>query len=300
MNFKNNDQNQVNEIKIIKIYMLKIIYFKGYNLSNFPFDEKNLEFLNEFIKNYKISENNNNKVENAFVFNLEQNYLDINFSKQINGAKNDEKMIDNLLDNFYSLLANQYLYKFLIEKKEYKNNDENFMNIINIWKSIKESNLNIPQELISFFDNILSAEFFTKLKSKIFEQKDNQNNYLNEEKVLLILFIFKFIFFSIKNKKLNLYKSLIINQEAQKIIKESFLPGIPLTKKSNYLEQFKFIEFHLKTKNKTDAAYVCSCGTFYNVAPCGFPTVISKCVFCKKEIGGKNHILLRREGHMRI
>ena len=304
LNFKNNEQNQFNEIKIIKIYMLKIINYKGYNPYQFPFAEKNMEFLKEFIDNYKKGENNNNNnaLNNAIVFNIKQNHLDINFSKQIKEAQNDEKMIDNLMDNYYSLLANQYLYKYLIEKKEYKNDDENYMNLINIWQSIKESNLNISQELITFFDNLLSIEFFIQLKSKIFDSKGNQkiNSDLNEEKVIMILFIFKFVFLSIKNKKINIYKSLLKKQEVQKIIKESFLPGMPLTKKSNYLEQFKDIEIHLKTKKTTDAAYVCSCGTFYNVAPCGFPTVISKCPFCKKEIGGENHILFRREGHMRI
>ena len=304
-NFKNNDQNQNNEIKIIKIYMLKIINFKGYNLSEFPFVEKNLGFLEEFIKIYKIDEDKNNdgSFKDACIFNLKENYLDINFSKQLNSAKEDEKIIDNLIDNYYALLANQYLYEYLIEKKDFKNDDKNYINLFNILKNIKESNLNISQEVISFFENLLSKEFFTKLKSKIFPKiNDNQNINLtlNEEKIIMILFIFKFIFFTKKNKKKNIYNSILTKKESQKIIKESFLPGISLSKKSNFMEQFKDIELHLKTKKTTEGAYVCSCGTFYNISPCGFPTVISKCIFCKKEIGGKNHILFRREGHMRI
>ena len=77
------------------------------------------------------------------------------------------------------------------------------------------------------------------------------------------------------------------------------MPGIPLSVYSNYAKELKNIEIHLNEKGVREGAYVCSCGTFYNVCPCGFPTEISKCINCGEKIGGENHILVRREGHMR-
>jgi hypothetical protein len=45
---------------------------------------------------------------------------------------------------------------------------------------------------------------------------------------------------------------------------------------------------------------MCSCGKYYTVNPCGFPTMTSKCPKCGLDIGGKNHILIERPGHFRI
>ena len=88
--------------------------------------------------------------------------------------------------------------------------------------------------------------------------------------------------------------------KAKKIIKESFLPGIPLCSDSYYSNQFQVVEKHLKTKGVDEGAYVCSCGAFYSIAPCGFPTQIIKCNNCEQKIGGEHHKLFRREGHIRI
>ena len=67
-----------------------------------------------------------------------------------------------------------------------------------MWKSIKESNLNIPKEIIMFFENLLSAEFLNKLKLEIFSSKDNKdiNLNLNIEKVkdsFIMLYNYYFI-----------------------------------------------------------------------------------------------------------
>ena len=47
-------------------------------------------------------------------------------------------------------------------------------------------------------------------------------------------------------------------------------------------------------------AYICSCGYYYTVGECTFPTVISNCPICNEKIGGEHHILYKRMGHMRI
>ena len=115
LNFNNNGQNQTNEIQLIKIYMLKIINHKGYNIFKYHLEEKYLNFLKEFIEYYEEeinsnnikNKNNINILNNVYIFNLRKNCLETKFFNQINEAKNDSIKIDNLIDNFYSLLANQ-------------------------------------------------------------------------------------------------------------------------------------------------------------------------------------------------
>ena len=298
LNFENNEENQRNEIKLLKIYMLKLINHKGFDIYTYPLEEKHLNFLKGFIENYREDKDNieegkenEKKQKDACIFNLRQGYLDLNLEKQIDSVKNNEKELINLIENFFSLLANQYIPKYLTEEKEF-NIDED---IINIWKNIQESNVNISSEIKTFYENMLAVGFYIKLKSKLPE-----NCKLNEEKINIILFILKFVLLSIKNNKSNIFSSLLNREKVHNILKTSFLPGIPLAQDSNYSKYLQAIEIHLNSKNVREGAYVCSCGTFYTVAPCGFPTQKSKCSNCGEIIGGEDHILFRREGHIRI
>ena len=298
LNFENNEDNQPNEIKLVKIYMLKLINQKGLDVYQYPLGEKHLKFLSEFMENYREDKENidekeqeKDKHKDDCIFNLRQGYLDLKLDKQIDSVKNDGKGLNNLIENFYSLLANQYIPKYLTEEKDIKIDEDN----ITIWKNIQEGNFEISSEIKTFYENLLSPGFYIKLKSKLPKEQG-----LNDEKINIILFVLKFILISMKNNKNNFYSSLLNKNKAIKILKDSFLPGIPLALNSNYAKYLKDIEMHLKTKKTSEGCYVCSCGTFYTVNPCGFPTEISKCVNCGEKIGGENHKLFRREGHIRI
>ena len=296
LNFENNEDNQPNEIKLVKIYMLKLINQKGLDIYQYPLGEKHLKFLSEFIENYRedkenVDEKEKEKPKDDCIFNLRQGYLDLKLDKQIDSVKNDGKGLNDLIENYYSLLANQYIPNYLTEDKDIKIDED----IITIWKNIQESNFEISSEVKTFYENLLSPGFYMKLKSKLPKEHGSKDEIIN-----IILFVLKFILISIKNNKNNFYSSLLNKDKAMKILKDSFLPGIPLVLNSNYSKYLKDIEMHLKTKKTTEGCYVCSCGTFYTVNPCGFPTEISKCVNCGEKIGGENHKLFRREGHIRI
>ena len=79
------------------------------------------------------------------------------------------------------------------------------------------------------------------------------------------------------NGKRNILSSLFNKDKTIKILKESFLPGMIPAKKSLFTEEFENIDKHLKTQDVKEGAYVCSCGKFYIIEPCGFPTKIDKC-----------------------
>ena len=161
---------------------------------------------------------------------------------------------------------------------------------------MKNKLINIPNNLKELFENILSNDFYNKIMTKM---NINKNKF-DEKKTNILLFILRFILLSIKANNNNLFSSLLIKSKSTKIIKDSYLPGISSPRNSLFKEQLKAVEKHLKTKKANEGAYVCSCGYFYDVAPCGFPTQISKCFYCNQPTGGENHKLVRREGHYRI
>ena len=82
-----------------------------------------------------------------------------------------------MLDNFYSLVSNQYISKYLNKNNEFEIEED----IKSIYKHIKESEFNITPEIKTFYDNILSVGFYKQLKSKLpknYEYKDERINII--------------------------------------------------------------------------------------------------------------------------
>ena len=295
INISNNEINQANEIKILKIYMLKLINKKK-EINQFPFEEYYLKFLDNFIENYIEDKQDEDKqqINNSFLFNLKETRLFENIRSQIDNIDNNSKNIDQLIDNFFLLYCNKYLFPFLTDIT-INIIDEN---IEKQWNEIKDKIINIPQNIVEFFDRILTNDFYNKVMDKIGIVKGNK---LDDKKCFILSFALRFIYLSIKNaNNNNLFSSLLKKEKYKNIIENSYLPGIAPQRNSIYKKEFREIEKHLNTKKVKEGAYVCSCGLFYPVEPCGFPTQKSRCFNCNEFIGGEDHILVRREGHYRI
>lgn len=75
-----------------------------------------------------------------------------------------------------------------------------------------------------------------------------------------------------------------------------------------YVSNYYAIERHLNKFASNVGAYVCSCGLYYDIGPCGFPNAKSTCLNCGQPTGnGPNppgvtgcHGFAHREGHYRI
>ena len=103
----------------------------------------------------------------------------------------------------------------------------------------------------------------------------------------------------------NLYYQLL-NKNCTENINKFCLPGID---ESNDIKivNYYLLEEHLNNKPSDYGAYICSCGTYYDIPPCGFPIESYKCINCKQLIGGiKNeeekgkHKMVIRKDHLRI
>lgn len=89
-----------------------------------------------------------------------------------------------------------------------------------------------------------------------------------------------------------------MTQEAINTINSNMIPG-KLYNNNNMISSFRMIKENFY-QNPNYGGYLCSCGYHYSIDSCSFPTTEFYCPVCGKTIGGKNHILHRREGHKRI
>ena len=95
---------------------------------------------------------------------------------------------------------------------------------------------------------------------------------------------------------ISLYKEMVNNL---KFIKEQ----------SRFLDD---VDYHMQYFEDTYGCYVCSCGCYYSIGPCGFPDMSSanNCRMCNLPIGYApkpfndggcpRHGMVLREGHLRI
>ena len=79
----------------------------------------------------------------------------------------------------------------------------------------------------------------------------------------------------------------------------NYIPGA-FPPHNEQVDSYREIEDHLRNQPDKYGIYMCSCGKFYIIGPCGYPAQISNCQKCGLQIGGTNHRLVERPGHFRI
>ena len=140
------------------------------------------------------------------------------------------------------------------------------------------------------FEDSFIEKVLPKLKIKL------EPKYFPDIEILFyaLRFVFNILFENCSN---NFYFSLLTNR-ALETINNNMIPG-KLANTNNIINNFEIIKKSFN-KNRDYGAYLCSCGYHYSIDYCSFPLFEFKCPNCNEIIGGKNHILHRREGHMRI
>ena len=101
--------------------------------------------------------------------------------------------------------------------------------------------------------------------------------------------------------------SELISKECEEKINQNCIPGNNILD-DIFVSNYYAIERHLNKFASNVGAYVCSCGLYYDIGPCGFPNAKSTCLNCGKPTGnGPNppgvtgcHGFAHREGHYRI
>ena len=314
------EEKKNNLKKVIKIYILKLINNLIDNFEEFKkfdFEKCGINFHKEFslwqshqnskiedIVNYCLLTLDNEKDKNNFfdellIFNLEKK----------DKFKNEKNLLNKInsygLDTFVCIAINK-ISQNLIKIKDEDVDNFSKLNEKLFSENNYKCNLNL-KELLSLifnkgkFDSIIRPYILKKgkISSKLFE---------------ILLYSFRFCVQSLealeiqkknKQQKKLLFAS-ILSLNCSNNLDSYFIPGNEIYE-DLHLTTLEFIENHLNSSPDNIGCYVCSCGYYYSIQPCGFPNQSSTCPVCKLGIGKGNkkisvgiHGLERRPGHYRI
>ena len=307
--------------KMMGVYIFKIFFFLLNNnyeeFAHYHYSNHGINFYEEFQENFKenkktmltyyllpIGVDYEKYEEEAKIF---EDYRLNKFEKPFNKFK--ELIEKNGIDIFYiissnSIVSNLALPDYVLKNQEYSK----YSSFI---KSLFDQQLQIPEiskKLFLLFSN--DEEYNTKIKPKLILQDVAE---INKKSFEILLYSLRFCLLTTDHDKPDgfLYAQIFTEQYSTKL-NENCIPGNNLLdniKVNNYFD----IENHLKTKPDNNGAYVCSCGLYYDIPPCGFPMRPKDkkptfCPNCNERIGyekkpnlipGK-HGMVRRDGHYRI
>ena len=300
--------------RLIKIYILKLINNSLDNyqdLQNYHFKSHNIIFIDDFkeqlfqekkeiLNYYFIASEQKKEIYNEFIIELDK-LIENDFNSETKLLLKYIK--EENIDIFYSIIANKILSNIELNNRLYIKFVSFYKNLIN--KNENNASQNMKELLALFTDEI---KFTTIITNKIkIQNKDNISNSIDYKKYEIVLNSLRFcIQTTYKKNQKNLYYNILSNNVSN-IIDSYCLPGIDEPDNS-FINNYHQIEEHLNTKSPDHGAYVCSCGTYYEIAPCGFPTESFECLSCKKLIGGTRkkpeekgyHKMIIRKGHYRI
>ena len=298
--------------KVIKIYILKLYYY----YTNHNFDELkyfNYKYNIEIENDFPSFDNNEEIIYKYYLFPIEQDDYK-KYSKQLNqfeNIKHNDYVINNEiqeindLDIFLTVSINKiFLNLSLSNYFSYYDEHKKFCTFC---KPLLENNYRNNPQLLNLLNLFYDSETF---KEKIFYELINKNS------LEIIIYGFRYCVQSlsyINNTNDNgkyLYKSLLTKENIEEVLNEVLIPGID-TVEDLHLSTIETIITHLNTKNERHGCYVCSCGYYYDIDPCGFPTKnrTFDCPVCglkigwgpkKVMVGELTHGMVIRPGHYRI
>ena len=282
--------------RMVKYYILKM-YSKQFKTEKefikYNLEQKKIPILSKY-KDIKLE-----LVKHQYDYNLipsiyRKEYQEFAKSLSINNF-NKNKFIDfindrnniNTIDFFYCFYVNNFLLQNFHNEFYIEKNNEIYKFLQNEINKLKI----IPQEAKNILSLLIPNEFFKKVKPFI-------GNNISLKQYEIFLYCLRFCLISLGNNRKNFYTDLL-SFNCFHTLSNNFLPGKPATF-DQFKESYELIKENLTKDPLKFGAYICSCGYYYSVGECTFPTVISTCPICKEKIGGENHILYKRVGHMRI
>lgn len=322
----------INDIKnrnfkfVIYIYILKLYYYNldnDFELLNYVFDAKLYNFFDDDF--YTLFKGKSTIITNYYLFPLGkdkyQNYLrnlkvfeNIKRDKFSDEEKTKKFILDLLnkkdIDTFLIISINKIFFELYInyDEKKLEGYKNYFINI----ELIVGNNFKENEKLLNLFynSNIFLKNIFPLIKDKnlleillygfrfCIQSLCSENNIINNNN-------------NCQNKKEEkfFYKSLF-SEDYIESLNNTYIPGIDIPEYLHLVTLETIID-HLNTKPDRHGCYVCSCGYYYDIDPCGFPTKnrTFDCPVCGLKIGWgpkpvkageETHGMVIRPGHLRI
>ena len=295
---------------VLKIYIFKLFYhFMNSNYEEFKyfkFEENFIDFSQEFDL-----EADNNFLTYLFLPLDEDDYN--NYLKESNlfeiyrnnNFLTDTKELANMikdfgLDNFICISINKIISN--LGNKNYLINNSEFFNFSSFIKTLFTGEYILNDNLKKLIYTLYDGDTFQgRIRNILKKEGDGINNQNLFE---IILYGFRFSLNILDNKTnetdegIYLYKSLLTNNYFE-AIKNSYIPGIDNVE-DYHLISLEDIENHMKYLDRRDGCYVCSCGFYYHISPCGLPirSTLIKCCICGKDIGYPQKLKMMKKVHI--
>ena len=300
--------------KTVKIYVFRIFFYllnKDYQkLKDYPYSNHGIDFYSEFkemfieknisILNYCLHPIDNKKEKFNEIYDLFEQYRKKHFVDSINPFK--DYIETNGVDDFYTISSNNIISN--LANKTYIINNNEYSKYSSFATKLFDDKLKISKvtkKLFLLFSN--QQDFQNKMKPKFNDKEIKQ--------LEILLYSLRFCLQTTCQESPSLY-SQIISENYEKAINDNYLPG------NNLIDNLKVncfyeVERQLNIYPNNIGVYVCSCGQYYNIPPCGFPwrEEYNKKVYCTNchlQIGHAPkplnipglHGMVIREGHYRI
>ena len=308
---------------VVKYYTLKLIAKKFQDWKKF------VEYYNS-ISTEKNDLYGFNKYEIILKFEQNENFIKPPFLLHCNKIRENKEYIEflakiqlegfnkSLFENMflkpkkfnylYIFLANHTILYYLHSNKDELAEKKNILLelikiIINYLNSEKKL---IDKDILSFINTFFDIK---NLEEKIFQKigfnpKENNENQLSKIQILYysLLFVISIILSpKSKSKSSNndlLYQNLI-SKNISSFLETNYLPG-NFQFNNLKIKSFYEIKDTLKKEPRKIGVYMCSCGYYYTIPRCTFPSQERKCLVCHQLIGGKKGSFVQRKGHLRI
>ena len=282
--------------QMIKIYVFKIFFhilgnyqdFAKYNYKKHQiefFDELKDRFVEkkEAMLSYYMLPNVDQQKLQIFKDNFEKfdTYKFSDFDKPINEFVN--YIINNGIDHYFLIstnliVSNLALQNYVKDLKEYTKYSSYTKNI---FSDPKIKLPEITKKLFFLFSN--DETFNNTMKKKIVNEQNLKD--INAKQFEILLYALRFCLQTSNCEKTDgLLYSQMITKDCVEKLNSNCIPGNNILD-NIYVKNYSFLEYHLNTKPSNYGAYVCPCGVYYEIEPCGFPNASGKCINCGGNIG---------------
>ena len=307
---------QNNFRRMVKVYAFKIFFYilknNYYEFSNYHFPNHGITFFEEFKDKFEeqkeamLSYYMLPKDDEYDKYKEESDKFDSyrfnNFNNPINQFK--DIIEKDGIDIFYTVSSNIVVSNLAL--KNYTSNSDEYSKYSSFAKSLF-SQLKISEiarKLFLLFSN--DDEFNKIMKPKLINEEGLTEIDSTSFEILLYGLRFCLQTSNCENPNGLLFSELI-SKECEEKINQNCIPGNNILD-DIYVSNYYAIERHLNKFASNVGAYVCSCGLYYDIGPCGFPNDKSTCLNCGQPTGnGPNppgvtgcHGFAHREGHYRI
>ena len=302
--------------KMIKIYVFKIFFYilknNYYEFSNYHFPNHQITFFEEFKDKFEeqkeamLSYYMLPKDEEFTKYKEESDKFDSyrfsNFNNPINQFK--DSIEKDGIDIFYTVSSNIVISNLAL--KNYTSNSDEYSKYSSFAKSLF-GQLKISEntkKLFLLFSN--DDEFNKKMKPKLINEEGLTE--IDSTSFEILLYGLRFCLQTSNCENPNgLFFFELISKECEEKIKQNCIPGNNILD-DIYVSNYDAVEKHLNKNAANVGAYVCSCGLYYDIGPCGFPNEPSKCLNCGLPTGygpkppgmTGQHGFAYRDGHYRI